>query len=189
LVYDLPFGHGQMFLNKNWLVNEAVGGWQVSSTMILQSGNPFTVYSSQNTFEHAGSAFPNYSGAPLYPTHKTYKQWFNPAAFTLPADYTFGNVRRNSLYGPGVELVNISAGKKFDIHESMKLQIRADATNAFNHATFGLPGGGLATATDSSGAQTQFAGQAYNAGAGGFPQISGLTSGARLVQVSARFEF
>ena len=89
-----------------------IGGWTLSFTMIFQSGNPFTVTSSQSTYT-SGSAFPNYSGAPLYPAHKTYSEWFDPAAFTLPANGTFGNVRRNSLYGPGVELVNMSAGKTF----------------------------------------------------------------------------
>ena len=27
IVYELPFGHGKRFLNKNWLVDEVVGGW------------------------------------------------------------------------------------------------------------------------------------------------------------------
>ncbi len=185
-VVDLPFGHGRKFLNKNFLLDTVLGGYQVSSTMIFQSGNPFTVDSSQQNYQQAGTPFPNYSGANLYPAHKTFNMWFNPGAFTLPSDGTYGNVRRNSLYGPGVELVNISAGKSFAIHEAMRFLIRADATNAFNHANFGLPGGGiigLATATG------QVAGQAYAPTASGAQQINGTTNGGRNLQISARFEF
>ena len=41
--YVLPFGHGGMFFNKNNIVDEFIGGWQLSSNFVLQSGNPFTV--------------------------------------------------------------------------------------------------------------------------------------------------
>jgi hypothetical protein len=183
-IYQLPFGRGRMFMNKSLLLDEALGGWQVSSTMIFQSGNPFTVTSSQSTYT-SGSAFPNYSGAPLYPAHKTYSEWFDPAAFTLPANGTFGNVRRNSLYGPGVELVNMSAGKTFDIHEAVKLQIRVDATNAFNHTNLGLPGEGVTGLSVSKG---QSAGQAYTFGSGD-QQINKTTNGARTVQLAAHLQF
>jgi len=184
VIYQLPFGRGRMFMNKSLLLDEVLGGWQVSSTMIFQSGNPFTVTSSQSTYT-SGSAFPNYSGKPLYPAHKTYSEWFDPAAFTLPANGTFGNVRRNSLYGPGVELVNMSAGKTFDIREAVKLQIRVDATNAFNHTNLGLPAGGVIGLSASKG---QSAGQAYTFGSGD-QQINTTTNGARTVQLAAHLQF
>jgi hypothetical protein len=106
----------------------------------------------------------------------------------LPANGTFGNVRRNSLYGPGVELVNMSAGKTFDIHEAVKLQIRVDATNAFNHTNLGLPGQGVTGLNTSSG---QAVGTAYtfNPGPTGDQQINSTTNGARTVQLAAHFEF
>ncbi len=192
VVYDLPFGRGRMFMNKSWLLDEVLGGWQTSSIMIFQSGNPFTVtVNGGNTYQLAGSQFPNYSGANLYPAGKNYTEWFNPAAFTLPAQGTIGNVRRNSLYGPGVELVDISVGKRFDIHEQVKFQIRADASNAFNHANFGLPGGGVIGLTSCS-AKTcgydQTVGQPYISTAAG-QQITGTTNGGRSVQITGRLEF
>jgi hypothetical protein len=184
IVYQLPFGQGRQFLNQNHLVDLLVGGYQVSSTIQLQSGNPFSVYSSANSYAQAGSVFPNYSGLPLYPKGKrSIQEWYNPAAFTLPANGTFGNVRRNSLYGPGVELVNISAGKKFDIYERVKLQIRADATNAFNHASFGFPNQNLSTGNG------QLAGQPYAEDSFNGQQITGLQVGGRKLQLGARLEF
>jgi hypothetical protein len=85
-----------------------------------------------------------------------------------------------------VELVDMSFGKTFDIHESVKFQIRMDATNAFNHANFSLPGGGITGLSAFSG---QVVGQAYLPTAAGAQQISGLTNGGRTVQLAGRLEF
>jgi hypothetical protein len=184
VVYELPFGLGRQFLNKNRLLDEAVGGWQVSGIVILSSGNPFSVTSGQNTYAQDGASFPNWTGISTKPAGgHTLNEWFNPAAFSLPANGTFGNVRRNSVYGPGLEVVNLSAGKKFIIHDQVKLQIRADATNAFNHPSFGVPNGVLSTGSE------QAAGQAYSATAAGGQQITGTTEGGRNVQLGARLEF
>ncbi len=43
VVYQLPFGRGRQFLNNNWLLDEVFGGWQGSGTLVVQSGQPFTV--------------------------------------------------------------------------------------------------------------------------------------------------
>ena len=141
-VYDLPFGRGKQFLNGNRLLDEAVGGWQIAGTVILQSGNPFTVYGNQNTYAQAGTQFPDRNpGVPLYPSNKGINNWFNSNAFLQPANGTFGNVRRNSLYGPGINTFNLSALKGFSIpwREGVKIEFRADAQNVFNHPSFGTP--------------------------------------------------
>ncbi len=67
VVYELPFGRGRDFLNKNWLLDEAVGGWQLSGIIILSSGNPFSVTSGQNTYAQGGGAFPNWTGISTKP--------------------------------------------------------------------------------------------------------------------------
>ena len=186
LVYQLPFGRGRQFMNKSFLLDEVLGGWQASTTTIFQSGNPFSVsVNNGDTYQHAGTQFPNYTGAPLYLGGKNHTVWFNPAAFSLVAPGQFGNVRRNALYGPGVEMVNISVGKTFDMRESVKLQIRADAANAFNHANFNLPGGGIYGLTAYSGQQP---GQAYRVNENN-NQITGTTNGGRSVQLAAHLDF
>lgn len=179
VIYELPFGKGKMLLNTNNLfLDELVGGWQLSSSLVLSSGNPFTVYSTQNTFAQAGSSFPNWSGVNPKPSNRSVNNWYNPAAFLLPANGTFGNVRRNSLYGPGLEEVNLTFGKTFSIPwEGIKLQLRGDATNAFNHPSFGIP-------------QTQLSGAA----AVGQPftnatNITWTTVGGRTLQMEGRLTF
>jgi hypothetical protein len=179
IVYQLPFGRGKMLLNTaNRALDEVVGGWQISGTLVLSSGNPFTVYSTQNTFSQAGSAFPNWSGVSPIPRNKSINDWYNPAAFSLPADGTFGDVRRNSLFGPGLEVVNLSGGKTFSLPwEGINLQIRGDATNAFNHASFGLPQSNL------SGAAA--VGQPFTNSS----NITSTTVGGRQIQLGAHLSF
>ena len=141
-VYQLPFGRGKQFLNNSRLLDEAVGGWQISGTVVLQTGNPFSVYGNQNTFAQAGTQFPNRNpGVPLYPSNRSIENWFNSAAFLEPANGTFGNVRRNSLYGPGIKTFNFSAAKAFIVpwREGISIQFRADSQNVFNHPAFGTP--------------------------------------------------
>jgi hypothetical protein len=190
IVYDLPFGKGRMFMNKSWLLDDLLGGWQLASTMQFQSGQPFTLTAQSNSvanYQLAGSVFPNWNGKSFYSANKTPAHWFDPTAFTLPENGTFGNLRRNALYGPGYQNENLSAGKYFDIHEQMKLQFRIDTTNIFNHTNYNLPGGsGTPALTPDSG---QVAGQAYSANAGGAQQITSLQGGGRTVQLTARFEF
>ncbi len=178
IVYDLPFGRGREFLNHNWLLDEVVGGWQVSGTLVLSSGNPFTVTTNGATYAQAGVQFANKTGVSVRPAGgRSISQWYNPEAFSLPANGTFGNAGRNSVYGPGVDESNISAGKKFTIHDQVKMQIRADATNAFNHPSFGVPQQTLRSIPGTN----SFAGSATN--------ITTTTVGGRTMQLGARLEF
>jgi hypothetical protein len=68
--------------------------------------------------------------------------WFNPACFKQPAQGTNGNVRNNSLTGPGAWIFNLNPFKSFPlnfIREGTKLQIGANIVNIFNHPAYGLP--------------------------------------------------
>jgi hypothetical protein len=187
VVYELPFGRGRAFLNKNIFVDEVIGGWQIAGTTVLSTGNPFTVYGTQSTYAQAGSPFPNWSGISPKPQHRTYAEWFNPAAFTIPAAGTFGNVRRNSLYGPGIEEENLSASKTFSITGRVKLLIRIDAQNAFNHPSWGLPGQSGTTLNASNVAGQSDVGDQYVGPVTG--QITTNEVGARNVQLGARLSF
>ena len=182
VIYQLPFGRGKQFLNQNAFVDAVIGGWQISDSVVLSSGNPFSVYGSQDTYTHAGSGFPNWSGISPIPAHRTYNEWFNPMAFSVAPNGTFGNVRRNSLYGPGTEVTNISASKTFSLpYEGMKLLIRADAYNAFNHPSWGLPGQS-GTGLSKPNSAGQYTGPNTN-------QINTNEVGARNLQLGARLSF
>ena len=61
---------------------------------------------------------------------------------TLAADKYFGTpfgVGRNVLTGPALQQLNLSIYKDFTVRESLRFQIRAEATNAFNHVNYPLP--------------------------------------------------
>ncbi|HXW90112.1 MAG TPA: TonB-dependent receptor [Terriglobales bacterium] len=182
-VYQLPFGNGKTFLNNNKLLDTVIGGWQISGTLVLSTGNPFSVDGTQNTYSLSSNAsvFPNWNpGVSWRPAHQSIDNWFNPGVFLQAANGTFGNVRRNSLYGPGLNVVNLSAGKTFSLPwENMKFQIRGDAQNAFNHPSFGVPSD--ATVGGSSGVGTPYT--------TGTVAISNYTVGGRSLQVGARLTF
>jgi hypothetical protein len=182
VVYQLPFGKGQMFLNKSRLLDAVIGGWQASGTFVFSTGNPFTptISGSNNSFSQAGDWYPNQLRDPR-PQNRTINQWFDPSAFTLPEPGTFGNMRRNSLYGPGINVVNLSAGKNFALGDKVSMEIRADASNAFNHPSFGLPNFGLVSGGDGSTDATPFFGSPTN--------ITTTTVGGRTMQLMGRISF
>jgi hypothetical protein len=180
VVYQLPFGRGKQFLNNSTLLDQIVGGWQLSGTVVLQTGNPFTVTGDQANWSLAGTQFPNrVPGVSLYLPNKGINGWFNPAAFSKPADGTWGNVRRNTLYGPGINLFNMSMGKSFGLPwEGVRIEFRADAQNVFNHKSLGTPGG--LSLGDSAGV-----GQPYASA----NTISSVTTGGRNLQLMFRVSF
>ncbi len=203
-IYSLPFGRGQALLNKNKILDEIVGGWQLSGMIIEMSGQPFTVFATQNTYQQDGSAFPNWNpGVPVRPKNRSPRcqagssmgscinEWYNPSAFIMPANGTFGNVKRNSLYGPGVNYVNLSGAKLFSIspgENPVKCEIRVDANNAFNHASFNQPTGTLGGA-NGPGTPYTFGENPEGTGAGTTEQITGTTEGGRSVQYTLKIIF
>jgi hypothetical protein len=165
-IYLLPFGRGQYFLNNNKFVDEFVGGWNLASTFVLQSGNPFTVTVPSNIAQSytSGNLYPNRIGDPR--GARTLTNWFNQAAFAAPANGTFGNNQRNDVYGPGIIGLDLSMGKTFNLWaERYKFQLRIDATNALNHANFSNPSSsfgvnsGVITGTTNSGRNIQLGGR------------------------------
>jgi hypothetical protein len=188
VVYEIPVGRGREFLNHNFLLDEVLGGYQIASTIVLQSGSPFSVFSGGGDGSEPGSShnpFPDYSGRPLYYGAHTKAEWFDPSAFTLPASGTFGNASRNMLRGPGAEEINMSVGKKFDIYKTVKLQLRVDAINAFNHPSFFISNDIILPLSGG-----QVAGQAFQQKSFGnnYSEINS-TEGARVLQGGLRLEF
>jgi Carboxypeptidase regulatory-like domain len=190
-IYELPFGKNKRFLNNNLLLDEVIGGWQLSSTVIVQSGQPFTAImaSGTNSYSLGGNNFqwyPNVIGHPKL-DNRSPTQWFNEAAFAVPTPGTFGNERRNQLTGPAYERVNLSLGKTFSVTELVHVQVRADANNAFNHPGFNLPNNSL-TVCPSSGDLPSGCSN-YGAIATGTSTITGLSSPGRTMQLSAHLTF
>jgi hypothetical protein len=177
-IYDLPVGRGRQFLNNNRLADAAVGGWQVSPTIIWSSGIPYTIImSGDNSFSQSTSSskqYPLQVGNPN-PAHKSINEWFNPAAFTQPSPGTFGNTQRNNLYGPTFLQFNAAVGKTFHIWENVNFEIRASANNVINHPSFDAPG------------NQGSSGNVINGGTDGV--INKVTVGGRQMQIYGRISF
>jgi hypothetical protein len=73
-------------------------------------------------------------------------RWFDPAAFTTPAQFTYGDAGRNILYGPGRVNVDLSIFKEFAVSQAVRLQFRAECFNLLNTAQFDLPNATIGTA-------------------------------------------
>ena len=66
--------------------------------------------------------------------------WFNPAAFAVQPAATFGNLGRNTVYGPGQINFDMALTRRFAVSERWKVDLRADFFNIFNHANWNNPG-------------------------------------------------
>jgi len=139
-VYDLPFGDkiGKLHNSK---ANYVISGWEVAGIAMLQSGAPYTPTVDGNPSNNLDNHDrPNViPGVSFYPAHKTVNQWTNPAAFSYPAPYAFGNAGRNILTGPGLADWDFSLIRNFKLWESKTLQFRAEMFNILNRPNFTLP--------------------------------------------------
>jgi hypothetical protein len=115
-----------------------VGGWQLNGIVTLQSGQPFTPFTSAfDPYRNEAFNRPNVIGDPY--TNVSSGMAFDPAVFRAPANGTFGNAGRNIVLGDGFHSVDLSVFKNFAITERWKLQFRAEAVNSFNHPNYQGP--------------------------------------------------
>jgi len=129
-------------LNNDGLSGRILGGWQVNSIVTLQTGTAFEVNAPDqsetggNHDSRADCIGNPFAGRSTDPRNGF---WINPDAFAVPATGTFGNCGARNFHGPGLENVDLSLFKSFAFAESTRLEFRAEAFNAFNHANFTNP--------------------------------------------------
>ncbi len=135
-LYEMPQFHDRH------LTNLLLGRWQFGVLTTLQSGEPFTVYTSSNTTNAfpAGTLRPNLVGNPRLDSGRTLSHYFNTAAFAQPAPYNFGNSPRSVLRGPSSSNVDFTVSKNFPITERVKTELKGEFFNVFNIANFDTPG-------------------------------------------------
>ncbi len=134
-VYDLPSVHSLRFV---------LSGWRVSGILTFQDGTPLNPV-------YFGSDFAN-SGTPNRPDivagqkiklpsdQRTILRYFNTDAFRTPAPFTFGTAGRDTIPGPGNEVIDASLQRRFRLTERLGLDFRAEAFNLANHPNVGIPG-------------------------------------------------
>lgn len=133
-IYELP----SLPKAPHWLG----GGWQVNGIATVHSGAPFTVICGCGLYTNDGVGRPNaVPGVNPVPANKNVPNGpeLNRAAFSQIPFGTFGDVSRNSLYGPGWVNLDSSFFKNFKLRELATLQLRVEAFNTFNHPNFSNP--------------------------------------------------
>ncbi|MEW5974919.1 MAG: TonB-dependent receptor [Acidobacteriota bacterium] len=142
-LWELPFGRGRKWLDSSGIANAVLGGWQLGSIVTLQSGLPFTLTSGTDRANDGQGNFqrPDYNGQEwkLPAGERGPQRWFNTRAFVLPQLYTYGNLGRNTLIGPGLVGWDFSVAKNFRTAESQNLEFRFEAFNLPNRPNFGHP--------------------------------------------------
>ena len=187
-LYQLPF-----YTHAKGLTGRALGGWEFSGVLILQSGLPFTPIDSAGGSAYAFSS-PNLATPTFAPgfscanaptsggIESRLGHWVNPLAYQAdaviplstgaPGDATgLGNAGRNCVIGPPQKNVDFTVGKIFQMTEKQSLRFRAEFFNLFNHPSFANP-----SSLDVESASS-------------FSQITSVVGTPRLIQFSLKYLF
>ncbi|MBS1850501.1 MAG: TonB-dependent receptor [Acidobacteria bacterium] len=177
VIIDLPFGRGRWIgggMNKT--TDAIVGGWSLNSFITLQSGQPLAIGMNSPRLAD-GNQRPDVicsnlrTGISFTEAAITGAPYLNSDCFADPGDNIAGNAHRffDNLRGPGIRNLDLSLSKEFNIHEDMKLQIRAEMFNATNTPRFAFPVTGW--------------------GSESFGNVNSTTGNYRKMQFGARFQF
>ena len=170
-------------------------GWQLNTIATLQSGRPIPLINSNDTsgtynYHQRPNIVPGVN--PILPNWNPATGYLNPLAFQQPADGTFGNMQRDSIYGPHYTDVDFSLTKTTPLSEHMNLQFRAEFFNIFNHTNFALPNGTITPGVNADGTINTSAGPQGQITqtpdvAQGNPGLGG--GGPRVIQFGLRLQF
>ena len=143
VLYALPIGRGHsLFGGATGFGGAMVSGWQINAVGLIRSGIADLPLIGVNTSGNADTTNqrPNIVyGVSLTPANQSITNFWNAAAFSIPAPGTYGNAGRGILYGPAAWNADVSLLKDTSLTERAKLEFRAEFFNIFNHPTFALP--------------------------------------------------
>jgi hypothetical protein len=150
-VYDLPFGPKQKFLNTG-LASKVFGGWGLSGLVQARSGLPVNITMTRKASamldgNTSGQRPDLVSGQSIYSADQTINDWFNLAAFSTPANGTWGDLGRYVAKGPGTYEIDTALQKKFQLTERYVFDLRASAFNLTNHPQYSIPNSNISKAS------------------------------------------
>jgi len=143
-VWNIPFGRGSAERSPaREAVNALLGGWQMSGIFQAETGTPFSaLMSCADVNAQGNNCRPNLAaGSALSVAQPSINEWFNTAAFVIPATPAYGNAGRNILRAPALNDIDLALSKSFPWgnSETRRLYIRSDFFNALNHTNLGVP--------------------------------------------------
>ena len=133
-IYDIPVGPGRRFSTGNKFGDYILGNWQLNNIFTGRSGQNQTVVDSAdvanignpNVYERA-----NMVGNPFCGFTKSKTEWFNTAAFAIPAQYTFGNSYRGLIRGQRLINFDTSVIRSFPLWAGISFEFRAGSFQPF----------------------------------------------------------
>jgi hypothetical protein len=146
--YELPYGKGREWNSNNRFLNAALGGWNLNTISLLQTGPWLTpTMSSSNDTSGVGIsqrgtiARPDrIPGISTTPAHRSVAKYFNSDAFTTnTAPGKTGNAAVGSLEAPGTIAVAAGLAKVFNLNEGVRMRFESTFTNVINRANFAIP--------------------------------------------------
>ena len=143
-IYELPVGAGKHWLGDvHGIAKALVSGWSLNGIESYNTGFPFTPQLSFNPSNNGNttnpvrpSLDPSFTGPII--TGNVH-EYYNPNAFSVPPNGTYGSVGRNTFTGPGLTNLDVSLMKTTRIRERLTLQLRGETFNIVNHANFNTP--------------------------------------------------
>ncbi|HTS06076.1 MAG TPA: TonB-dependent receptor [Candidatus Eisenbacteria bacterium] len=160
VVVDLPIGRKQWIGgNMNRGLDAVIGGWSIATIITEQTGQPMAIGMATGRLA-SGNQRPNVICSQLTTgtsMHRVGLDWenagntanfltyLNPNCFGDPGDETPGNAPRyfSGLRVDGVHNVDANIYKSFVPKEGMRIEVRAEMFNFFNHPRFGQPNSGV----------------------------------------------
>ena len=139
-IYELPFGR-----NKLW------GGWAISGFFFARTGLPVNVVVNRSAANvpdgNTVGQRPNATGLSPIPANRIPDAFVSAAAFSIPANNTWGNLGRNAIRGPGLWQLDSALTKRTRITEALNTEFRLEVFNLTNRAQLGNPVSNLSNAT------------------------------------------
>lgn len=137
------------YTGDNSFIRKAINGWSISPILRVHSGTPFSISNGADAnLDGTNNDRAQLIGDPRI-SNPSAAEWFNTAAFAKnnpvtgqPVD---GNSPRNFLSGPGYKSVDLAIFRNFAIKERMKLEFRAEASNALNIVNLNSPNATVGT--------------------------------------------
>jgi hypothetical protein len=201
LNYLLPF-----YEHPHDAMGYALGGWEVDSVIVAQSGSPITDFDSggASAYQLASAPVATADFAPGFSCSNALNSgsratkianWMNPNAYVPvavggsypalnPTDPTtgYGDAPRNCIIGPRQSNIDFTLAKVFKIGETQSLRFRTEFFNLFNHPSFQNPLG-TGTANVENGVCPGPSTQCFNG------QITQTNGTPRLIQFSLKYSF
>ncbi len=142
VLYELPFGKGQRFINAGGVPDKLLGGWQLGTILTLSNGTPINVGQIGDRLQIGTPNVPDATGISPIPTNRSPDKFWEIAAFDSSNPellYRYGNTGRNLLTTPGLKQWDFSLTKKTQIRDGHSFEFRFEAFNFPNYPNFNAP--------------------------------------------------